>query len=123
MPQGRVLIPLDEDQVRAVVGEAVKDGIDAIAILFLHSYRNPAHEQRAKAIIARPNGTRAVRLGLARIVAGISRVRALLDGCGQCLCRPARAQLSLGDEPHLREADFDGTFLIVQSTGGLFDRR
>ena len=28
------------------------EGVEAIAILFLHSYRNPAHEQRAKAIVA-----------------------------------------------------------------------
>jgi len=48
---GKVLIELDEDQVRAAVVDAVRQGIEAIAILFLHSYRNPAHEQRVKAII------------------------------------------------------------------------
>jgi N-methylhydantoinase A len=53
--EGRALIPVDEDQVRAIVAEAVKDGIEAVAILFLHSYRNPAHERRVKQIIARPN--------------------------------------------------------------------
>ena len=30
-------------------------GVQAIAILFLHSYRNPAHEQRAKAIVRAAN--------------------------------------------------------------------
>src|SRR5258708_31181337 len=49
--QGAVLIPLEEEQVRASVRNAVKDGVQPIAILFLHSYRNPAHEQRAKAIV------------------------------------------------------------------------
>ena len=39
--QGTVLIPLDEEQVRAVVAQAVAQGAQAIAILFLHSYRNP----------------------------------------------------------------------------------
>src|SRR5262247_4900278 len=48
---GKVLIELDEDQVRAAVADAVRQGVEAIAILFLHSYRNPAHEQRVKAII------------------------------------------------------------------------
>ena len=47
--QGTVLIQLDEAQVRAAVAQAVAQGVEAIAILFLHSYRNPAHEQRAKA--------------------------------------------------------------------------
>src|SRR5262245_39479748 len=50
--QGKVLIKLDEDDVRAAAVAAVRAGAQAIAILFLHSYRNPAHEQRAKAIIA-----------------------------------------------------------------------
>ena len=49
--QGAVLLKLDEAQVRAVVAAAVAQGVEAIAILFLHSYRNPAHEQRVKAII------------------------------------------------------------------------
>src|ERR1700716_1349288 len=48
---GKVLIELDEQQVRAAVHDAVRQGVQAIAILFLHSYRNPAHEQRVKAII------------------------------------------------------------------------
>ena len=49
--QGTVLIPLDEAQVLAVARNAVSQGVQAIAILFLHSYRNPVHEQRAKAIV------------------------------------------------------------------------
>ena len=48
---GRVLIPLDEEQVLSIVGDAVKRGVDAVAILFLHSYRNPTHEKRAKQIV------------------------------------------------------------------------
>ena len=50
--QGKVLIKLDEEQVRAAVADAVAQGAQAIAILFLHSYRNPAHERRVKAIVA-----------------------------------------------------------------------
>src|SRR3954471_20214508 len=49
--QGTVLIPLDEEQVLTVARNAVSQGVQAIAILFLHSYRNPTHEQRAKAIV------------------------------------------------------------------------
>ena len=49
--QGSVLIKLDEAQVRRVVAAAVAQGVEAIAILFLHSYRNPAPEQRVRQII------------------------------------------------------------------------
>src|ERR1700694_5844553 len=42
--RGTVLIGRDEDEVRSVIADAVRQGAEAIAILFLHSYANPAHE-------------------------------------------------------------------------------
>lgn len=48
---GEVLEALDEDAVR-VVGEKLSAlGVDAIAVCFLHSYANPAHENRAGDIL------------------------------------------------------------------------
>ena len=41
--------------------------------------------------------SRSLRHGLARAVAGVSRVRAHLDRGGECLCRTARAALSRRD--------------------------
>ena len=43
---GNVLTPLDAAEVRAAAQRLVADGIEAIAVCFLHAYRNPAHEQR-----------------------------------------------------------------------------
>ncbi|SNS93682.1 hydantoinase/oxoprolinase family protein [Rhodococcoides kyotonense] len=48
---GNVLTPLDEDAVREQVRLLKDRGVQAIAVAFLHSYRNPTHEQRVKAII------------------------------------------------------------------------
>ena len=47
---GQVVIPLDEDAVAKSVEEAIAQGAMAIAIVFLHSTINPAHEQRARKI-------------------------------------------------------------------------
>ena len=47
---GTVIIPLNEDEVREAVIELVDDGVEAIAVWFLCSYANPAHEERAKEI-------------------------------------------------------------------------
>ena len=49
--QGRVLIPLDDTEVCAVAAEAVRRGASGVAILFLHSYRNPEHERRARRVV------------------------------------------------------------------------
>ncbi|HEX3240831.1 MAG TPA: hydantoinase/oxoprolinase family protein [Solirubrobacterales bacterium] len=43
---GSVIVELDEASVRAAVEEFVDAGIESVAVCLLHSYRNPAHEQR-----------------------------------------------------------------------------
>ena len=120
--QGTVLIPLDEEQVRAVAAEAVTQGVR----------RSPSCSCTRTAIPRTNSGPR--RIDRARnsrdlfvtasheLQPGIPRVRAHLDRRGQCLCRPARAAAisprwkSISMTPASR-----GNFLIVQSTGGLFD--
>jgi N-methylhydantoinase A len=48
---GEVVVPLDEAGVRAAARELKESGVHSIAIAFFNSYRNPAHEQRAKELI------------------------------------------------------------------------
>lgn len=50
-PDGAELIPLDEDEVRNAVRKMKADKVEAIAVCFLFSFLNPAHEQRVKEII------------------------------------------------------------------------
>jgi len=49
---GEVLVPLDEEAVRAAARQLVADRVESVAIVFLFSYRDPAHEQRAAQIVA-----------------------------------------------------------------------
>ncbi len=50
-PDGAELIPLDEEEVRQAVRKMKADKVEAIAVCFLFSFLNPAHEQRVKEII------------------------------------------------------------------------
>ncbi len=51
--EGKVVVPLDVEQVRAGVTRLVEEeGVDALAISFLWSFANPAHEQQAAAVAA-----------------------------------------------------------------------
>ena len=50
-PDGEVLSPLNEDEVREAVRMMKAEGVEAVAICFLFSFLNPRHEQRAKAIV------------------------------------------------------------------------
>src|SRR6202011_1652368 len=46
-----VLVPLDETAVREAARALSAEGVEAIAICFLFSYLNPAHELRARDIV------------------------------------------------------------------------
>jgi N-methylhydantoinase A len=48
---GEVLMPLDEAAVVAIGRQLVEAQVEAVAVCFMHSYRNPAHEQRTRDIL------------------------------------------------------------------------
>jgi N-methylhydantoinase A len=50
--RGRVLVPLDEAGVRASVTALQEQGVQAIAVCYLFSFVNPAHERRTREIVA-----------------------------------------------------------------------
>ena len=65
---GEVLIPLDEDSLRASVGRLVDAGVGALAIVLLHAYVNPAHELRCAELVSR-SGTPSSRVSLSHRIA------------------------------------------------------
>ncbi|MFD0916285.1 hydantoinase B/oxoprolinase family protein [Pseudahrensia aquimaris] len=50
LQDGTVELELDEEQVRSTLKDIKATGIEAIAIVFMHAWKFPAHEQRAAAI-------------------------------------------------------------------------
>ena len=51
VPDGDVLVPLDEDEVRERARQLRDAGVEAVAVCLLHSYLNAAHERRIKEIL------------------------------------------------------------------------
>jgi N-methylhydantoinase A len=48
---GQVVVPLDEQEARRAIRDCLAQGVTAIAVSLLWSFRNPAHEQRLRALI------------------------------------------------------------------------
>lgn len=48
---GTILLPLDEEELRTKFKGLLDQGIESLAICFLHSYRNPEHERRAREVV------------------------------------------------------------------------
>ena len=49
---GEILQPMDESDVRRAARHFARAGVATVAVALLHSYANPAHERRARAILA-----------------------------------------------------------------------
>lgn len=49
--RGEIYTPLDEESVRARCKQMAAEGVEAVAICFLHAYANNAHELRAREIV------------------------------------------------------------------------
>jgi N-methylhydantoinase A len=120
LAEGDVLVPLDEAAVEALAHRLARVGIEATAILFLHCYRNPAHEARAKAILE-------ARCPAMFVSASheLSQEYREFERCSTVVANAyigPRVRSYLGEiDAHLRSAGFGGSFLVVQSTGGLYE--
>jgi N-methylhydantoinase A len=118
--EGEVLVPLDEAGVEAACGRLAAVGVDAVAIMLLHCYVNPAHEARVKAIVQR-------RLPEAFVSASheLSGEYREFERCSTVAANayigPRVREYVRGIDAHIAAAGFRGKFLLVQSTGGLYE--
>jgi N-methylhydantoinase A len=110
---------LDEDRVRELAQDLKARGVQAVAILLLHSYRNPAHEIRVREIIREelPGAFVSASHELSQEYREFERASTV---AANAYIGP-RVDAYLGElDEHLTTHGFDGAFYVVQSTGGLF---
>src|SRR5258705_39733 len=122
LADGEVLTPLRDSEVIALGRKLAKLGVEAIAILFLNCYVNPAHEQRAKKLLeARHPG---MFVTASHELSGEYRE---FERCSTVAANayigPRVREYVRGIDAHIAHAGFRGTFLLVQSTGGLYESK
>ncbi len=54
--RGNILEELDEDELLRIKEKIISEGIEAVAVCFLHSYANPQHEKRVKELLSSVEG-------------------------------------------------------------------
>ena len=111
--------PLDEAAVRVLARQLQAERVEAVAVLLLHSYRNPEHERRVKAIVQEemPGAFVTASHELSQEYREFERVSTAV---ANAYVGP-RVSAYLGElETHLAAKGFVGDFYAVQSTGGLF---
>ena len=118
--EGNVHVALDEALVHAVCDRLIAEGVEAVAILLLHCYVNPAHEARVKAIVRE-------RLPNAFVTASheLSQEYREFERCSTAVANayigPRVSRYVAEIDRYLKNSGFRGSFLLVQSTGGLYE--
>ena len=117
---GEIDIPLDEREIAALGTRLEALGVEAVAILFLNCYRNAGHEARAKALIEAGHPEMFVSASHE-----LSQEYREFERCSTVAANAyigPRVRRYLGEiGTHIARAGFGGSFLVVQSTGGLYE--
>jgi N-methylhydantoinase A len=115
--RGRILLPLDEDEVRTALKTLHELGAEAVVIHFLHAYANPVHEQRAGEIARTnwPTGFISISSDILREVREFERgSTAAVNAYVQPVLSSYLSRIS----DRLQEAGFGHDLLVMQGNGG-----
>jgi len=115
---GNVLMPLDSAEVRATALRLRAEGAEAIAICFLHAYRNPVHERAAAAIVRAACPELAVSIS-SEVVAELWEYQRCATTCANAYVQPLMARYLAQLERELHARGFRGELTLMHSAGGL----
>ena len=118
---GSVLRSLDEDFVRRLVAELRDKGIKAIAVSYLNSFRNSAHERRTAEIIADVAPTIRVSLS-SEVVAEIREFQRTSTTLANVYVQERVADYLAQLQQRLDSIGFVGSFFVMLSSGGIATR-
>src|SRR3984893_2643427 len=111
---------LDDDEIAEFGRLLERLGVEAAGILFLNCYANADHERRAKAILEKNHPF--------LFVSASHELSQEYREFERCATVAANAYIGpkvrryIGEiDAHMRQAGFGGSFLVVQSTGGLYE--
>jgi N-methylhydantoinase A len=115
---GKVLTPLDEHAVAVAAEQLKKEGVEAIAVCFLHAFVNAAHEQRTREIVRDvfPQAVVSLSSEVAPEFREYFRASTTIINAG---VRPIVERYLSNIEQRLRAAGLKGELLIMQSSGGV----
>lgn len=119
---GKVLTPLDENEVAEAARKLLAKGCESIVIHFLHPYANPEHEQRAREVVAEiwPNDYVTTGHSLLSESREFERgVTATVNACVQPLLERYMNRLT----NELNSNGYGGDVLVMNGNGGMVSSR
>jgi N-methylhydantoinase A len=120
LADGEIDFALDDAQIETLGEKLEQLGIEAAAILFLNCYAKPDHEARAKQILETNHPGMFVSASHE-----LSQEYREFERCSTVVANAyigPKVRHYVGEiDSHIRGEGFTGSFLVVQSTGGLYE--
>lgn len=116
--RGRVILPLREEEVRRAARLFQAQGIESIAVCFLHSYANPAHERRTGEILQEEIPEAYICISSDVLPEIFEYERASTTAINACLAPIVNRYLK-GLVGLLRDRGYGHDILIMHSAGGV----
>ncbi len=121
--EGRLVMPLDEDDVRIQIRELVDRGAEIIVVALVNAVVNPGHEQRIEEILLEEYPSHllgAIPIILSHQVAGrkgeyVRATSAIVDGYLHSTMYHALSAL----EQNLRAHKYEKPMLVIHNSGGM----
>jgi N-methylhydantoinase A len=115
---GAVLVPLDESAIDPLAAALGRDGVESVAVCFLHSYRNGEHERRARELLAAALPDLAISLS-SEVSPEIREYDRLCTTVANAYVMPLMARYLRDLDGALRSRGFSCPVFVMTSGGGM----
>ncbi len=115
---GRIETPLDRASLDAAIAELKRANVEAVAVCYLHAYRDPRHERETAAALAEAMPDAYLSLS-SDVFPQIKEFDRVSTAVVNAYVGPALSRYLHRLEERLLEAGYRGPTLIIQSHGGV----
>lgn len=116
--KGEALIPISDETVHALIPNIDKHEIDSVAIGLIHSYANPAHEQRVAEILTKARPELLITLS-SEVCPEIREYERQSTASANAYVQPMMSRYLKELDRQLINLGFNCPFLLMTSGGGL----
>ena len=110
--------PLDEEAVRSVVRQLAEEGVESVAVCFLHAYANGAHERRVRDLIREVAPDMPVSIS-SDVLPEINEYERTSTTVINAYVQPVVSRYFLSMESDLKTMGMDIPIMVMQSNGGM----
>jgi 5-oxoprolinase (ATP-hydrolysing)/N-methylhydantoinase A len=118
LASGQPLTVVDLDEVRAEAADLRQAGIRSVAVCFLHSYRNPAHERAVGDLLKAEFPDLSVSLS-SEVAPEVREYERVCTTAANAFVRPLMDDYLQALETKLSDRGFNGRLFLMLSSGGL----